>query len=148
MNPNPVCSELKSHNYSYPYSQFHIGKKEFSDGCLPPIPWYLHCAVSKCWVRSLSGKVTLTSESGSLLGNLHKISQSPLWLASLPRDSKATSKEKLDYIRARIWEFWHGRAEVSRAHAETRACTYVKTIFPNPSHSEDDSNLCASLREH
>lgn len=43
-----------------------------------------------------------------------------------------------------IWEFWHGTAEVARAHAETRTCTYVKTIFPNP--KEAGLNVCRSER--
>lgn len=41
-----------------------------------------------------------------------------------------------------IWEFWHGTAEVARAHAETRTCTYVKTVFPNP--KEAGLNVCRS----
>lgn len=28
------------------------------------------------------------------------------------------------------------------------ARTYVKTIFPNPSHSEEGLNMFAALREH
>lgn len=87
-------------------------------------PTHLHIVKRDVWTAVLllpSQPETdglLSSDSGNLHCNLQRISQTPLWLASVPRDAKATSKEMLDYVRARIWAFWHGREEVAHAHAE------------------------------
>lgn len=80
--------------FQFPIFSMTHAIHELPRACLPPSPYSLclNCTVLPS-PRDQNGRLTLTSDSASLRYNLQRISQTPLQLASVPRDAKATSKE-------------------------------------------------------